>query len=76
MAERGFNPIDFLIDLAQAPKTAPDIKAKIGIELSSLINPKAKEPEEKEPPIDPEGDENDPNLPSDEKSLLSIVPNG
>jgi hypothetical protein len=54
MADLNFNPVQFLVTLAQSKTTPDDLKVKIGIELSSLINakPKAKEETAEEPTPD------------------------
>lgn len=73
MANKKFNPTEFLIDLAKDKDTSREVKARIGIQLHNLINPKPgaggppKDPEE-----DPEDDDDD-DLPDDEEALQNMV---
>lgn len=73
MVTLGFNPIIFLVNLAEDSKTPIDIKAKIGLALSEFVCAKAKTNESES-----KGGESglDKHLPDDRDELKKLTPNG
>ena len=70
MATANFNPVQTMINLVQETGTPIDIKARLLIELNSLINPKAKQSETPNAPDDDEELPDLTDLPSDELTNL------